>query len=76
MLRHGDNVFRVTITTCIAYYCTLRGLFTLTPSEPMLDSPGRDYETMTDMIFGQTPILGDALQSAAKLEQSLNTHPQ
>jgi hypothetical protein len=49
-----------------------RGLFRLSPTEPMLDPLRRDYEAMAGMIFGKVPSFQTVLESVARAEQRIN----
>ena len=48
------------------------GSFALTPHDGMLANLSRDYEAMSDMIFGTIPTVDEVIVTIAELEQRLN----
>ena len=48
------------------------GTFALTPHDAMLDALRRDYEAMSNMIFGPIPTIDKVLASIDDLERHLN----
>ena len=48
------------------------GSFAIAPVAGMLDRLGRDYRSMSGMIFGSVPEFDDVVASIAELERVLN----
>lgn len=48
------------------------GSFALTPHDGMLTDLQRDYEAMSDMVFGPIPTVDEVVVAIAELEQRLN----
>lgn len=48
------------------------GTFAVAPVGEMVDALKRDYANMTAMIFGAAPAFEDILESAARIEQTIN----
>lgn len=49
------------------------GRFALVPARGMMDPLRRDYERMTEMIFGPVPDFAAVIESVSELETRLNT---
>jgi hypothetical protein len=48
------------------------GSFAIAPTAGMTDPLGRDYRSMSGMIFGSVPAFDDVMASIAELERTLN----
>ncbi len=49
------------------------GTFAIAPTEAMVAALTRDYTNMTAMIFGEAPVFEEILESADRIEWSLNS---
>jgi hypothetical protein len=48
------------------------GSFALTPHDGMLADLRRDYEAMSDMVFGSIPSVDDVIAAIVELEKRIN----